>query len=332
MSAKSSRKKKKSFLEKFSRAFAKKKSKSGDEEYSSDEESSSVNEEETSSPSGSSRSQTPVASPRKKKHARALEQASRELAARGEPPAQQGDSNAADESARRSSETPVRGVGPASASPALPTDPVPRLPTESANGRSPGEGSDKNLEAKTLFMRETAPVCFPAKNAPAAERPSDEKPNAEFEVITLRDVDPGLSEQLNSTEAKTAGKFLTNMIKSETVETDSESDEWSDSECDSSGDENTDFLEAERDELDYGELYFTKGKYMSFFFLQMERQGYDPNDVYTIIRYHDDESARRAARRKKGNTHDTDGWDVYIRAPRGGFADRYSCNCSANVL
>ncbi|XP_012271934.1 72 kDa inositol polyphosphate 5-phosphatase isoform X2 [Orussus abietinus] len=32
--------------------------------------------------------------------------------------------------------------------------------------------------------------------------------------------------------------------------------------------------------------YFKSGKYISYFFLEMERQSYDPNDVYGMVRYH----------------------------------------------
>ncbi|EZA55056.1 72 kDa inositol polyphosphate 5-phosphatase [Ooceraea biroi] len=33
--------------------------------------------------------------------------------------------------------------------------------------------------------------------------------------------------------------------------------------------------------------YFTKGKYITYFFLEMERQFYNPTDVYSMIQYHD---------------------------------------------
>ncbi|XP_066603440.1 inositol polyphosphate 5-phosphatase E isoform X2 [Prorops nasuta] len=52
---------------------------------------------------------------------------------------------------------------------------------------------------------------------------------------------------------------------------------------DTSEDENERLIDSERTLKDD---YFTKGKYITYFFLEMERQFYDPSDVYSMVTYH----------------------------------------------
>ncbi|XP_015172948.1 PREDICTED: 72 kDa inositol polyphosphate 5-phosphatase isoform X4 [Polistes dominula] len=55
----------------------------------------------------------------------------------------------------------------------------------------------------------------------------------------------------------------------------------------SSDDENIQMIYAERDhKYIKDDDYFTKGKYISYFFLAMERQFYDPSEVYSMVNYH----------------------------------------------
>ncbi|XP_011691100.1 PREDICTED: 72 kDa inositol polyphosphate 5-phosphatase isoform X2 [Wasmannia auropunctata] len=56
---------------------------------------------------------------------------------------------------------------------------------------------------------------------------------------------------------------------------------------DSSEDENDHLIESEKDRKYYKDEYFTKGKYITYFFLEMERQFYKPTDVYSMVQYHD---------------------------------------------
>lgn len=49
-------------------------------------------------------------------------------------------------------------------------------------------------------------------------------------------------------------------------------------------------IQVERNEINLKEDYFTVGKYITYFFLAMERQSYDPNDVYTMIQYQNNDT------------------------------------------
>ncbi|XP_077263462.1 inositol-3-phosphate synthase isoform X2 [Temnothorax americanus] len=54
----------------------------------------------------------------------------------------------------------------------------------------------------------------------------------------------------------------------------------------SSEDEN-ELIESEKGQIHFKDEYFTKGKFITYFFLEMERQFYDPTDVYSMVQYRD---------------------------------------------
>ncbi|XP_015588622.1 inositol polyphosphate 5-phosphatase E isoform X1 [Cephus cinctus] len=84
--------------------------------------------------------------------------------------------------------------------------------------------------------------------------------------------------------------------------TDSEESIYEDS-CDSDDEEDLDdnerLIMAERNKKYFEDGYFTKGKYITYFFLQLERQYYNPNEVYSMVRYHADEDVTN---REGGNS------------------------------
>ncbi|XP_018373891.1 PREDICTED: 72 kDa inositol polyphosphate 5-phosphatase isoform X2 [Trachymyrmex cornetzi] len=63
-------------------------------------------------------------------------------------------------------------------------------------------------------------------------------------------------------------------------------DSTEDSFEDSSEDENEHLIEFEKTQKYFKDEYFTKGKYITYFFLEMERQLYNPTDVYSMVQYH----------------------------------------------
>ncbi|KAL6421710.1 hypothetical protein ACFW04_010936 [Cataglyphis niger] len=64
-------------------------------------------------------------------------------------------------------------------------------------------------------------------------------------------------------------------------------DSTEDSFEESSEDENEHLVESEKIQKYFKDDYFTKGKYITYFFLQMERQFYNPMEVYSMIQYHE---------------------------------------------
>ncbi|XP_032690445.1 inositol polyphosphate 5-phosphatase E isoform X3 [Odontomachus brunneus] len=64
-------------------------------------------------------------------------------------------------------------------------------------------------------------------------------------------------------------------------------DSTEDSFEESSEDENEHLIESEKTQKYLKDEYFTKGKYITYFFLEMERQFYNPSEVYKMVQYHD---------------------------------------------
>lgn len=104
--------------------------------------------------------------------------------------------------------------------------------------------------------------------------------------------------ELKSNEKKVK-KFISKEKRRNNDDTSSDSDYSTTDTSDSSDDEidNEQFLSSEKNDFYLKSDYFTKGKYMTYFFLQMEKMNYNPYDVYSIIRYHDSETA--GERKKK---------------------------------
>lgn len=263
MSSTSPKKKKKTFFQKFSSAFGKRKERkeSGNESSSEAEEDDEErrgenwhNRTDSNSSTSRSRSQTPMASPRKPATDVTTTKPSKQV---------ENTEKVFFSAAPNSEEAPTSGQSESPIS---------------------GETSDKNYEAKKLFMQGKL----------MKETNSVDRSNSDNEVIILKEIDRQLHDAINSTPGIDATKkFVKRLRRTETRDTsDSDSEDWTTDSASESSDIENDFILAERDELDYGELYFTKGKYMSYFFLQMERQSYDPHEVYSIVRFRKDEKPK----------------------------------------
>ncbi|XP_032690444.1 inositol polyphosphate 5-phosphatase E isoform X2 [Odontomachus brunneus] len=70
-------------------------------------------------------------------------------------------------------------------------------------------------------------------------------------------------------------------------DSDFSADSTEDSFEESSEDENEHLIESEKTQKYLKDEYFTKGKYITYFFLEMERQFYNPSEVYKMVQYHD---------------------------------------------
>ncbi|XP_043527481.1 inositol polyphosphate 5-phosphatase E isoform X3 [Frieseomelitta varia] len=66
----------------------------------------------------------------------------------------------------------------------------------------------------------------------------------------------------------------------------------------SSEDENDLLIDYERNEKCLKDEYFTKGKYITYFFLEMERMFYNPSDVYSMVQYYESNNTEKPG--KKG--------------------------------
>ncbi|XP_077263461.1 inositol-3-phosphate synthase isoform X1 [Temnothorax americanus] len=87
-----------------------------------------------------------------------------------------------------------------------------------------------------------------------------------------------------------ARKFLVKETKAISQESSEDSDFSADSTEDSfeySSEDENELIESEKGQIHFKDEYFTKGKFITYFFLEMERQFYDPTDVYSMVQYRD---------------------------------------------
>ena len=94
-------------------------------------------------------------------------------------------------------------------------------------------------------------------------------------------------------------KFIFREVKN--IDDTSDDSDYSITDSDDLSDDNEHLLESEKAEYNLREDYFTKGKYMSYFFLQMEKMCYDPYEIYSIIQYYSLDNPRTPD--EKGRNH-----------------------------
>ena len=151
-------------------------------------------------------------------------------------------------------------------------------------------GSDRHMNTKIAFLKqENIDVTFQSDLGDTDKlryNNETENCNPDSPSATLQ----SLSNNANITSDKC--KFLvkeTKVISQESSE-DSDfsdsTDSTEDSFQESSEDEN-DLIESEKIQKKFKDEYFTKGKYITYFFLEMERQFYNPMEVYSMVHYHD---------------------------------------------
>ncbi|XP_043260321.1 inositol polyphosphate 5-phosphatase E isoform X1 [Colletes gigas] len=142
--------------------------------------------------------------------------------------------------------------------------------------------SDRNLDMKVAFL---------AKNFNIENVCQSNDNNSTKYLNSLSNI-PNLIPYSNITSCPyKTHKFLLKEIKVISQESSEDSDFSADLTEDlfeeSSEDENELLIDYEKNEKNVKDEYFTKGKYISYFFLEMERQFYNPHDVYSMVQYHE---------------------------------------------
>lgn len=149
-------------------------------------------------------------------------------------------------------------------------------------------GSDRHMSTKIAFLKQDNDIGVSSRSSlgdtgkmhhdNGAKSYSPDSKNA---ILSLN----------NASVTSDACKFLvkeTKTISQESSEdSDFSADSTEDSFQDSSEDENEHLIESEKSRIYFKDEYFTKGKYITYFFLEMERQFYNPSDVYSMVHYHD---------------------------------------------
>jgi len=156
-------------------------------------------------------------------------------------------------------------------------------------------GSDRHMNTKIAFLKQD-------NDAGVSSRSSlgdTEKIHHDNETKSYSpDSKIAILKSLNNASITSdTRKFLVKETKAISQESSSEDSDFSadsteDSFENSSEDEN-DLIESEKARKYFKDEYFTKGKFITYFFLEMERQFYNPTDVYSMVRYHDFEKPEK---------------------------------------
>lgn len=147
-------------------------------------------------------------------------------------------------------------------------------------GKDFNTGTDRNLDKKIAFLTQDTDIVHTQR--------SYEKDSTKhsFPKATDFELDSNVTKF-----SKITNKFLLKEIKLISQENSEDSDLSTDITEDSieelSEDENELLIDYEKNEKTLKDEYFTKGKYITHFFLEMERQFYDPSEVYSMVQYHD---------------------------------------------
>ncbi|XP_076762175.1 uncharacterized protein LOC143430088 [Xylocopa sonorina] len=165
-------------------------------------------------------------------------------------------------------------------------------------------GSDRNLDKKIAFLKEncTKKHAYLLSKSDSSKY-SDCSPkvlhlvsHSETTLVTKANVVP-YSNVINYLQK--THEFLLKEINvtpqedSEDSDFSAESTEDSFEIIQSSEDENDLLIECEKHEKSLKDEYITKGKYITYFFLEMERQSYNPFDVYSMVQYHESDNTEK---------------------------------------
>ncbi|XP_076473786.1 inositol-3-phosphate synthase isoform X2 [Bombus vancouverensis nearcticus] len=161
-------------------------------------------------------------------------------------------------------------------------------------------GSDRNLDKKIAFLNEDyniKNVYLQNKNDSSNYSDSFSKiansvSHSDFVKISNLVPYSGTIKNLQNTH-----KFLLKeksiMSQKNSEDSDFSAESTEDSFEESSEDENELLIDYERNEKSFKDEYFTKGKYITYFFLEMERMFYNPFDVYSMVQYHETNNTER---------------------------------------
>ncbi|XP_067212674.1 inositol polyphosphate 5-phosphatase E isoform X1 [Linepithema humile] len=150
-------------------------------------------------------------------------------------------------------------------------------------------GSDRYMSTKITFLKQSNDV---GVNSQSRLENTDKLHGREAENVgsdsksTMLQFPFDNASIMNDTR-KLLVKKTKAIFQESSEDSDFSADSTEDSFEESSEDENERLIESEKTHRYFKDEYFTKGKYISYFFLEMERMFYNPAEVYSMIQYHD---------------------------------------------
>ncbi|XP_043465301.1 inositol polyphosphate 5-phosphatase E isoform X1 [Leptopilina heterotoma] len=155
----------------------------------------------------------------------------------------------------------------------------------------------KNIMKKTIFSDNENKIYFKNNTIDDDNNDSNKQMTLAMQNSKVNNLLLVKSEVELKRNEKKMKKFISKEKMRNNDDTSSDSDYSTTDTSDSSDDENDNeqFLSSEKNDFYLKSDYFTKGKYMTYFFLQMEKMNYNPYEVYNIIRYYDSEISENSS-------------------------------------
>lgn len=147
-------------------------------------------------------------------------------------------------------------------------------------------GSDRYMSTKITFLNQSndAGVSSHLENTDKLRGREAENIGSDSKRTMLQS--PSNDINITNDTRKLLVKETKAIFQESSEDSDFSADSTEDSFEESSEDENERLIESERTQKYFKDEYFTKGKYITYFFLEMERQFYNPAEVYSMIQYH----------------------------------------------
>ncbi|XP_072748414.1 inositol polyphosphate 5-phosphatase E isoform X1 [Anoplolepis gracilipes] len=145
-------------------------------------------------------------------------------------------------------------------------------------------GSDRHISTKIAFLKQENVNVISQSLGDIDKLRNNETKDFDSNSAVLKSLSN------NASVTSDTCKFLVKKTKAVSQENSEDSDFSADSTEDSfeeSSEDENDLIESEKIKKYFKDDYFTKGKYITYFFLEMERQFYNPMEVYSMVQYHD---------------------------------------------
>lgn len=146
-------------------------------------------------------------------------------------------------------------------------------------------GADRYMSTKIAFLKQDNDLRVTSQSylTNANNESEDFSSDSKSAMLQSRSNDADVTNSIRALVAKERIEIF----QESSEDSDFSADSTEDSFEESSEDENERLIESEKTQKYLKDEYFTKGKYITYFFLEMERQFYNPSEVYSMVQYHD---------------------------------------------
>ncbi|XP_014482771.1 PREDICTED: 72 kDa inositol polyphosphate 5-phosphatase isoform X1 [Dinoponera quadriceps] len=148
-------------------------------------------------------------------------------------------------------------------------------------------GADRYMNTKIAFLKQDNDLCVTSQSYLKNDNNEMEDRSSDSKSTMLQLCSNNNINVTNNIKCALVVKETKVIFQESSEDSDFSADSTENSFEESSEDENEHLIESEKTQKYLKDEYFTKGKYITYFFLEMERQLYNPSEVYRMIQYRD---------------------------------------------